>query len=169
MSSLFTSPQYARDHHTDSHEMTTELEIRMVKLNPGGLKVKPKNSKHPQPKVANKEERDPSQDNHSPCRTHRSCSDSSSTEEGSQKAPKKVKKGKNRGKVQPDVQKSYQQKFKTEMCKNYELQGSCRWGESCSYAHGPEELRQKTHLNTNYRSKICKLYHRQGGCPYGLR
>ena len=59
--------------------------------------------------------------------------------------------------------------FKTELCKNFELQGSCRWGDTCCYAHGPQELRNKTHLNANYKSKICKHFHGTGACPYGLR
>jgi hypothetical protein len=64
---------------------------------------------------------------------------------------------------------TYRMKFKTELCKNFELQGSCRWGDTCCYAHGPQELRNKTHLNANYKSKICKHFHGTGACPYGLR
>lgn len=65
---------------------------------------------------------------------------------------------------------TYQVKFKTELCKNFELQGSCKWGDSCCYAHGKAELRSKTHLNPNYKSKICKHFHGPTGyCPYGLR
>jgi hypothetical protein len=64
---------------------------------------------------------------------------------------------------------TYKVKFKTELCKNYELQGSCKFGDACCYAHGMRELRDKTHLNSNYKSKICKHFHGQGGCPYGLR
>lgn len=64
---------------------------------------------------------------------------------------------------------SYRLKFKTELCKNFEAVGSCRWGDQCCYAHGSSELRNKTHLNSNYKSKICKHFHGQGACPYGLR
>ncbi len=63
----------------------------------------------------------------------------------------------------------YQKKFKTEMCKNFELLGRCRWGAACSFAHGPAELRKKTHLNSKYRSKICRKYHSEGSCSYGQR
>lgn len=64
---------------------------------------------------------------------------------------------------------TYKMKFKTELCKNFQLQGSCKFGDACCYAHGQEELRDKTHLNSNYKSKICKHFHGQGGCPYGQR
>jgi hypothetical protein len=64
---------------------------------------------------------------------------------------------------------SYKKKYKTEICKNFELGGSCRWGETCCFAHGQDELKNKTHLNSNYKSKICKHFHRSGVCPYGTR
>jgi hypothetical protein len=70
----------------------------------------------------------------------------------------------------PDLnQNTYKVKYKTELCRNFELQGVCKFGESCCYAHGMQELRSKTHLNSNYKSKICKHFHGEGGCPYGLR
>ena len=34
----------------------------------------------------------------------------------------------------------FRTKYKTEMCKNWELTGLCAFQESCSFAHGPEEL-----------------------------
>jgi butyrate response factor len=60
-------------------------------------------------------------------------------------------------------------KYKTEMCKNFEIKGFCKWGNKCCFAHGEHELRAKNHLNDKYKSKICKHYHRHGFCPYGLR
>lgn len=60
-------------------------------------------------------------------------------------------------------------KYKTEICKNFEMKGYCKWGDKCCFAHGQHELRAKQHLNTSYKSKICKHYHRIGTCPYGLR
>lgn len=72
--------------------------------------------------------------------------------------------------AQSQAGNTYQAKFKTELCKNFELQGCCKWGDSCCYAHGYSELRNKTHLNPNYKSKICKHFHGPTGyCPYGLR
>jgi len=74
---------------------------------------------------------------------------------------------------QPDeknkLAESYKMKYKTEMCKNFDTRGFCKWGNNCCFAHGKHELRQKKHLNSKYKSKICKHYHKSGHCPYGLR
>lgn len=51
--------------------------------------------------------------------------------------------------------KSYQMKFKTEMCKNWELSGSCYFKDTCSFAHGEHELVMKKHLPSNFKSKPC--------------
>lgn len=64
---------------------------------------------------------------------------------------------------------TYMKKYKTELCKNFEMRGFCKWGSKCCFAHGAHELRKKKHLNNQYKSKICKHYHRHGYCPYGLR
>lgn len=61
------------------------------------------------------------------------------------------------------------QKYKTEMCKNFELKGKCKWGENCCFAHGKSELRKKTLFNYFYKTKICKHFHRNGYCPYASR
>lgn len=87
-----------------------------------------------------------------------------------QKSKKGVRKGKKEKPPSPTLaQSTYKIKFKTELCKNFELQGCCKFGDACCYAHGADELRDKKHLNSNYKSKICKHFHGQGGCPYGLR
>lgn len=94
-----------------------------------------------------------------------------------EKHPKvsKYKKGSKKGRKNSHAeaagtpQITYKVKFKTELCKNFQLQGVCRFGDVCCYAHGQHELRDKKHLNTNYKSKLCKHFHAQGGCPYGLR
>lgn len=61
------------------------------------------------------------------------------------------------------------QKYKTEICKNFELKGKCRWGENCCFAHGKAELRKKTLFNYFYKTKICKHFHKNGYCPYASR
>ena len=35
---------------------------------------------------------------------------------------------------------SFRMKFKTEICKFWQLHGFCEYGEACSFAHGSEEL-----------------------------
>jgi hypothetical protein len=59
-------------------------------------------------------------------------------------------------------------KYKTEICRNWEL-GSCEFAESCAFAHGYEELRNKTNMGSNYKTKKCKQFHEQGYCIYGNR
>lgn len=63
----------------------------------------------------------------------------------------------------------YKKKYKTEICKNYEFRGNCQWGDSCSFAHGQQELRTKTHINLHYKSKLCKQFFESGFCSYGYR
>lgn len=82
-------------------------------------------------------------------------------------APKSCKSASKNGKSANA--ETYMKKYKTELCKNFEMRGYCKWGSKCCFAHGSHELRAKRHLNNKYKSKICKHYHRHGYCPYGLR
>ena len=59
-------------------------------------------------------------------------------------------------------------KYKTEICRNWEI-GACEFAESCAFAHGYEELRNKCNLGSNYKTKKCKQFHEQGYCIYGNR
>lgn len=63
----------------------------------------------------------------------------------------------------------FRTKYKTEMCKNYQLTGSCNFQDSCSFAHGPEELHNKLNMPKNYKTKQCKRFHEELYCPYGPR
>lgn len=63
----------------------------------------------------------------------------------------------------------FEVKYKTEMCRNYQLTGHCKFGSKCSFAHGGNELRLKTHINPHYKSKRCSQFFEQGFCPYGYR
>ncbi|CAD8133435.1 unnamed protein product [Paramecium octaurelia] len=63
----------------------------------------------------------------------------------------------------------YTKKKKTELCKNYEALGYCKFGDECSFAHGQRELQPKIHLHQNYKTKACVRYFNEGFCPYGLR
>ena len=66
-------------------------------------------------------------------------------------------------------QQSFIIKYKTEMCRNWELTGECRFGDSCAFAHGGVELQKKKHVPTKYKTRLCKQYHQSLYCPYGLR
>jgi len=63
----------------------------------------------------------------------------------------------------------YKRKFKTEMCKNWELKGRCKFGNQCCFAHGRHELKAKVLTHVKYKTKPCKQYHQIGYCPYGQR
>jgi hypothetical protein len=63
----------------------------------------------------------------------------------------------------------YRRKFKTELCKNWELRGQCKFGDKCCFAHGKHELKSKTFSHMKYKTKPCKQYFQTGYCPYGLR
>jgi hypothetical protein len=60
-------------------------------------------------------------------------------------------------------------KYKTELCKYYELTGQCKFGDNCAYAHGKENLRSKVTNTTAYRTKKCIQFFENGYCPYGNR
>eukprot|EP01017_Pseudomicrothorax_dubius_P027374 TRINITY_DN3145_c0_g1_i1.p1 TRINITY_DN3145_c0_g1~~TRINITY_DN3145_c0_g1_i1.p1 ORF type:complete len:218 (+),score=35.17 TRINITY_DN3145_c0_g1_i1:35-688(+) len=63
----------------------------------------------------------------------------------------------------------YKKKYKTELCKNWEFSGTCKWGNKCSYAHGDNELKEKKHLHSNFRTTPCRQFHKNGSCFYGKR
>jgi hypothetical protein len=60
-------------------------------------------------------------------------------------------------------------KYKTEMCRNWELFKKCKFQNNCSFAHGEHELHKKTHLPNNYKTKLCHQFHTTSYCPYGNR
>ena len=68
-----------------------------------------------------------------------------------------------------DDDHDYDLKYKTEVCRNFQLTGTCKFGERCSFAHGDHELRNKRHINLHYKSKKCNQFFEQGFCPYGSR
>ena len=62
----------------------------------------------------------------------------------------------------------FKTKWKTEKCHNWEMHGVCKFAENCAFAHGNEELKQKT-KNNSYKTKLCKQFFEDGFCPYGSR
>ncbi len=65
--------------------------------------------------------------------------------------------------------KQYQAKLKTEMCRNWEISGTCKFQNTCSFAHGHHELVKKKHVPPNFKTKACLQFHETGFCPYGNR
>lgn len=80
----------------------------------------------------------------------------------------KVKKNKNKIPFKGEA-KDFKIKYKTELCKYYEINGYCKYGNKCAYAHGKENLRSKVTNTTYYRTKKCVQFYEQGYCPYGNR
>ena len=60
-------------------------------------------------------------------------------------------------------------KYKTELCKFFEINGHCKYGDNCAYAHGIENLRSKVTNSTSYRTRKCFQFFETGYCPYGSR
>ena len=75
---------------------------------------------------------------------------------------------KNKGKFKSTAA-DFKVKYKTELCKYYEINGYCKYGDSCAYAHGVENLRSKVTNTTYYRTKKCVQFFENGYCPYGNR
>ena len=65
--------------------------------------------------------------------------------------------------------KDFKIKYKTELCKYYSINGTCKYGDKCAYAHGVENLRSKVTNTTAYRTKKCTQFFEHGYCPYGNR
>lgn len=59
-------------------------------------------------------------------------------------------------------------RYKTELCRPYQENGSCKYGEKCQFAHGLQELRT-VNRHPKYKTDLCKTYHSVGFCPYGPR
>lgn len=54
------------------------------------------------------------------------------------------------------------------MCRPYQENGSCKYGEKCQFAHGVEDLRTVSR-HPKYKTDLCRTYHSVGFCPYGPR
>ncbi|TFL06482.1 hypothetical protein BDV98DRAFT_647559 [Pterulicium gracile] len=58
--------------------------------------------------------------------------------------------------------------YKTELCRNFEEKGTCRYGTKCQFAHGEDELRNVSR-HPKYKTEICRTFWVSGSCPYGKR
>lgn len=67
------------------------------------------------------------------------------------------------------AQFQFSEKYKTEICKNFEQTRVCKFGSNCCFAHGEAELRTKLVSNEFYKTKICRHFEHSGFCPYGQR
>ena len=67
------------------------------------------------------------------------------------------------------TEKENQMKFKTELCKFYEINGRCKFGEACIFAHGKENLRENQCKKSGYKKRLCLNFFDKGLCMYGNR
>ena len=59
-------------------------------------------------------------------------------------------------------------RYKTELCRPFEENGTCKYGDKCQFAHGYWELRNLTR-HPKYKTELCRTFHKVGFCPYGPR
>ena len=59
-------------------------------------------------------------------------------------------------------------RYKTELCRPFEENGYCKYGDKCQFAHGAHELRS-LNRHPKYKTELCRTYHTIGFCPYGPR
>ena len=59
-------------------------------------------------------------------------------------------------------------RYKTELCRPYKENGTCKYGDKCQFAHGFHELRG-LNRHPRYKTEFCRTYHTIGFCPYGPR
>uniref|UniRef100_F6YB59 C3H1-type domain-containing protein n=1 Tax=Ciona intestinalis TaxID=7719 RepID=F6YB59_CIOIN len=67
-----------------------------------------------------------------------------------------------------DQQQSATSRYKTELCRPFEENGKCKYGDKCQFAHGKHELRRMVR-HPKYKTELCRTYHTSGFCPYGPR
>ncbi|KAI8356188.1 hypothetical protein BD560DRAFT_406796 [Blakeslea trispora] len=93
-------------------------------------------------------------------------SDSDHTEYSNKKKSFKSKKSVHHETVETD--KKQKNLYKTELCRNWEETGHCRYGMKCQYAHGSSDLRE-VDRHPKYKTQKCRTFHQTGSCPYGSR
>ncbi|KAK8741663.1 hypothetical protein OTU49_002326, partial [Cherax quadricarinatus] len=59
-------------------------------------------------------------------------------------------------------------RYKTELCRPFEENGFCKYGDKCQFAHGHAELRTLSR-HPKYKTELCRTFHTSGFCPYGPR
>ncbi|XP_026996051.1 mRNA decay activator protein ZFP36 [Tachysurus fulvidraco] len=59
-------------------------------------------------------------------------------------------------------------RYKTELCRSFQENGSCKYGNKCQFAHGESELRG-LYRHPKYKTEACRTFYNFGYCPYGSR
>ena len=58
--------------------------------------------------------------------------------------------------------------FKIVKCKNFEKDGTCKYGSHCTFAHGDNDLRSKADNYTNYQSSSNMMGQNNFMYDYGM-
>ena len=70
--------------------------------------------------------------------------------------------------VIPEISQMNSQKYKTEVCKFWQINKCCRFNTTCIFAHGSEEVRKtSTSSLFNYKTKKCSQFFENGFCENG--
>ncbi|XP_055728366.1 mRNA decay activator protein ZFP36L1b [Salvelinus fontinalis] len=72
------------------------------------------------------------------------------------------------GQGQQQQQQVNSSRYKTELCRPFEENGTCKYGDKCQFAHGMHELRSLSR-HPKYKTELCRTFHTIGFCPYGPR
>jgi butyrate response factor len=69
-----------------------------------------------------------------------------------------------------DIESELQQQslYKTELCRSWNENGTCRYGTKCQFAHGGDEVRP-VQRHPKYKTEVCRSWAATGTCPYGTR
>ena len=62
-----------------------------------------------------------------------------------------------------------QKKYRTELCKYFEINGRCKFGDNCIFAHGKENLRENLCKKSGYKKRPCVNFFEKGFSMYGNR
>ena len=68
----------------------------------------------------------------------------------------------------PGGQAANSSRYKTELCRPFQENGACKYGDKCQFAHGMHELRGLVR-HPKYKTELCRTFHTIGFCPYGPR
>uniref|UniRef100_A0A914HGJ6 C3H1-type domain-containing protein n=1 Tax=Globodera rostochiensis TaxID=31243 RepID=A0A914HGJ6_GLORO len=62
----------------------------------------------------------------------------------------------------------FERSYRTELCREYQNSGTCRFGDECRFAHSIEQLRFRP-LPRNYKTKLCRNFEENGFCKHGAK
>ncbi|TSX85951.1 mRNA decay activator protein ZFP36L1 [Bagarius yarrelli] len=68
----------------------------------------------------------------------------------------------------PPLAPQLSNRYKTELCRSFQENSSCKYGNKCQFAHGESELRG-LHRHPKYKTEACRTFYNFGYCPYGSR